>query len=135
METLGIPILGSPSDKHVLISNKALTRAVVRLSGINIAPGVELFQLPFDDEVLKNLEDEIGYPMVVKAATLEDSRGVFIARNMEEVKEYIRKAFELSPEGVVVEKFIPGREIRSCVIQNENGEPVFLPSVIEYHVG
>ena len=136
LETLGIPIVGSASDKHFITTNKVLTRSVLQSAGVSIAPGVELYHPDlFTSDEMSGWEQRFGgYPLVVKAATVEDSIGVFVARNKMQLVEFTSKAFELSPEGVAIEQFIPGREIRSLVIENENSELILLP-IVEYDIG
>lgn len=145
IETLGIPILGSSSDKHFITTNKVLTRAILRSAAISIAPGVELYNSTdvgedSNAEAVSEIErkcfggDNSGYPVVVKASTVEDSIGVFLAYDRQQLLHYIKKAFELSPEGVAVERFIAGREIRSLVIEEADGNMKILP-IVEYDIG
>ena len=134
LEILDIPILGSTADKHFITNNKALTRNFLHAADVCVAPGIELYHQAFDESLIADLEKEHGYPMVVKSATVENSEGVFIAKNRQDVFKYIPECFSLSPEAVVIEKFISGREVRCAVIQDEDENLLFLP-VIEYNVG
>jgi len=134
LEILDIPILGSTADKHFITNNKALTRNFLQAADVCVAPGVELYHQDVDECLITDLEQKYGYPLVVKAATVENSEGVFIATNRQDILKYVQECFLLSPEAVVIEKFIAGREIRCAVIEDENENPLFLP-VIEYKVG
>jgi len=82
--------------------------------------------------VLKDLVTEIGLPCVVKSPCVEDSKGVFHVTDESQLLPSLKIAFELDST-VVVEEFIPGREVRSTILEDENGKLQQLP-MIEYIV-
>lgn len=131
LEMLGFPIIGPSADKHYITCNKAVTRAFFASSGVSIAPGIEIYEKE-DQTYLKEIDGIIGYPCVVKAACVEDSRGVFLVRDRTEITSKVQEAFQLSST-VVIEKFIVGRELRTFVIEEENGNKRFLP-VLEFGI-
>ena len=130
LELLGIPIIGSKAEIHYIVNNKASTRAMLSQAGVNIAPGIHLRKE--DDKECSQLVSKLGYPVVVKAATIDDSVGVFKVIDPENLTKTIMKACELS-DTVVIEKFIQGRELRSCVIEDERHNKVVLP-ILEYGI-
>lgn len=131
LELLKIPIIGSPAEIHYIANNKASTRALLCQAGVSIAPGIHLAK--GDDKDYSQLTSELEYPVIVKAATVEDSMGVFRVMDPENLTNTINKAFELS-NTVVIEKFIPGHELRCCVIEDESHKKVVLP-ILKYGIG
>ena len=80
LEILDIPIIGSTADKHYITTNKATTRAILRSAGVSVPPGVEiLHKEEATENLIDSMEKDYGYPLVVKASTVEDSVGVRIA--------------------------------------------------------
>jgi len=136
-ELLDIPILGPSSDSQGIAFNKINTRARLGAEGIKFAPGCEIKYQDKDDlqnALRKMKENSFTFPVVVKAPCEDDSLGIFIVREEKDLVEAINNAFEFQNKNeVLIEKFIVGREIRTCVIQDENMELMFLP-VFEYGV-
>ena len=130
LELLGFPIIGSDAEKHYITTNKAHTRALLSSAGVSVAPGIEVYNRE-DGSFLEKV-DAIGYPVIVKAACIEDSRGTFLVKSRNGIIDKVHQAFQLS-DVVVVEKFIAGRELRCFVIEDENCDKVFLP-VLEYQI-
>ena len=131
LELLGLPIIGSSAEKHYIATSKASTRALLTSACASVAPGIELYYEQ-DKSFLEKL-DAMDYPVVVKAASVEDSGGVFLVKSRDDVVDKVHQAFQMSNSVVVIEKFIAGRELRCFVIEDGNCEKVFLP-VLEYNV-
>ena len=131
LELLEIPIIGSPAEIHYIANNKASTRALLGQAGVSIAPGIHLAK--GDGKNYSQLTSELEYPVVVKAATVDDSMGVFRVIDPENLTNAINKAFELS-NTVVIERFIRGQELRCCVIEDEGHKKVVLP-ILKYGIG
>jgi D-alanine-D-alanine ligase len=75
-------------------------------------------QLTSPERELQSLLENIGLPMVIKAATQGSSIGTYIVRQESDVLKTIEAAFEYDSE-VLVEKFIDGIELTSTVIGND----------------
>ena len=69
--------------------------------------------------------------MVVKPNTQDNSVGLSFVENLDQLEQAINLARQYDP-CVLLEEFIPGRELRLAVI--EKGDELFIPSVIEYSV-
>jgi len=136
MELLDIPVVGSSSNVQRTTMDKAVTRAILVQGGVQMAKGIVLHQYQLKSTdcslVLKDLVTEIGLPCVVKSPCVEDSKGVFHVNEESELLPSIKSAFELDST-VVVEKFISGREVRSIILEDENGKLQQLP-IMEYVV-
>jgi len=135
IELLNIPLVGSSSNIQRIASDKAATRAILVKGGVRMAKAIVLHQYQFklkEALVFKDVVREIGLPCVVKSPCLEDSSGVFHVSDASELLPTLRHAFELGTR-VVVEEFISGREMRSAMIEDEDGQLQQLP-MIEYFV-
>ena len=121
-DMLGIPVVGSASHCTALATNKAHTRNVVSASGVRVAKAQQLRQ--GDTLTMKP-------PFIVKPTSEDNSLGVTLVWNETQIAEALRVGFELD-ETLLVEDYIPGRELRVAVVQRQ-GELQVLP-MIEYLV-
>lgn len=137
-ELLDIPIVGPSAESQTISFNKITTRARLSIDGIKCAPGCVIKHSEKDNLqiVLEKIRAEkITFPVVVKAACDDDSLGVFVIKEEKDLIKAINDAFSFqNKREVLIEKFIPGREIRTVVIQDENEDLVFLPA-IQYDIG
>jgi D-alanine-D-alanine ligase len=85
-------------------------------AGILTAP-FELLTSP-DDGDYSNLAEKFGVPFFLKPPNCGSSVGVHKVKNEEEFKAAIKDAFQFDKE-VIVEQYIPGREIECSVLGNE----------------
>lgn len=120
LEILNIRYTGSGVAASAIGINKILTKKIVSYEGIPTAPFVILSKHSFGSSAgeLADLVQQIGLPMVIKAATQGSSIGVYIVHHQEEVASALEAAFAFDPD-VLVEKFIGGTEVTSTVIGNE----------------
>jgi len=137
MEMLNLPLVGCPSSIHNITKNKATTKAVLTHSGdkVLMPKGIIVTQRLIESNasaIVDHVRHDIQFPCVVKAATTEDSLGVFLVKTEDQLVQAICKGLALSDE-VLIEKFIPGREVRCAVIEDQNGALHVLP-ITEYNV-
>ncbi len=71
--------------------------------------------------LLRSVEHRLGYPVVVKPAHLGSSIGISVAKNEEELKEGLARAFTLD-DRVIVEKYLADKEDVNCAAYSLNGE-------------
>ncbi|NER00321.1 MAG: D-alanine--D-alanine ligase [Cyanothece sp. SIO2G6] len=121
-DLLNIPVAGSPSHCTALATNKAHTRAVVAASGVQVAKAQHLRR---GDQLTMNP------PFVVKPTSEDNSLGVTLVWDESQIEAALDKGFDLD-DNLLVEDYIPGREIRVGVI--ESGGKLKVPSMIEYLV-
>ncbi|MDC3159912.1 D-alanine--D-alanine ligase [Pseudomonadota bacterium] len=121
-EQLGFPMVGSSAETMKISMDKNLTRNLVSQNGVTVAPG----------ELLRYGErPSISYPFMVKPNSEDNSSGVSLVEDEKTLDHAMEVAFNLDSE-VLVEAFIPGRELRIAVIELNNG--FYVPSIIEYPV-
>ncbi len=128
LESLNITYTGSGVATSVLCIDKVLSKKILSYEGIP-SPGFKILhqkELQDTDAMLASLRQDIGLPMVIKAATQGSSIGTFIVRKEEDIIGAIEKAFKYSQE-VLVEEFIDGKELTVAIIGNN--EPQVLPII------
>ncbi len=120
LEILNIRYTGSGVAASAIGINKILTKKMLSYEGIPTSPFVILSKNSFgtSPQEIIDLVQNIGLPMVIKAATQGSSIGVYIVHKEAEVATALEAAFAYDQE-VLVEKFIDGTEVTSTVIGNE----------------
>jgi len=121
-DILGIPLVGSPSHCTALATNKAHTRNIVSASGVRVAKAQQLRQ----GDTLT-----MQPPFIVKPTSEDNSLGVTLVWDESQIAEALQVGFELD-EILLVEDYIPGREMRVAVV--ERGGKLYVPPMIEYLV-
>lgn len=128
LEIMGLRYTGSGVAASAIGINKVLTKKIVSFEGIPTAPFTIIKKTEFNtsESRIKDLIENIGLPLVIKAATQGSSIGTYIVKDAAAVPKAIEAAFEYDPE-VLVEKFIEGTEVTSAVVGNE--DPEVLPLI------
>jgi len=123
LQILNLPYTGSGVASSAIGINKVLTKKLLAFEGIPTSPFTIIKKNEFNCTTpeIESLMQNIGLPMVVKAATQGSSIGTYIVRDEQDVLKAIQAAFVYDPE-VLVEKFVDGTEVTSTVIGNENIE-------------
>jgi D-alanine-D-alanine ligase len=112
LEVMGIPFTASGVSASAVGMDKGLTRVVLASAGVPIPPGQTL-----DVAKVPSVPPRaLGLPVVVKPCTQGSTIGVSIVRKRTEWKRALDAAFVFGPH-VVVEQYIPGREMAVGVFQ------------------
>merc|ERR1719267_386143 len=72
----------------------------------------------------------VKVPLVVKPCNEDNSRGITLVKNQEDLKAAMEYAFSFD-DRVVVDEYIAGREVRAACIEEEDGTLTVLPK-LEY---
>ena len=126
---LGLPLVGSPGAVLEVAQRKQLTRLVAKSAGIRVPKG-DLIRTGEDDRA-RTLARELGYPVIVKPDETDNSDGLSLVRDGADLAGALVRGREFNSE-VLIEEYIPGREIRGAVLELD-GELTVLP-FIEYLV-
>jgi D-alanine-D-alanine ligase len=116
-EMLRIPYTGCDSFCSALTFNKYFCNIAVKNCGIPVSPSLHFYK---DDKI--SHDEIIGYcglPCFVKPCNSGSSVGVTKAHDREELIAAIKLAFE-TDEQIMVERFIPGREL-TCGVTKWQG--------------
>jgi D-alanine-D-alanine ligase len=110
LDLAGIPYTGSGMLASALAMDKARAKAMFRAGGIPTPRGTLLV----DDRDTVDPDRLGGFPLVVKPNAQGSSVGVHIVQGPEGMGEAFEDAFRYGP--VLVEEYIPGREITVAVL-------------------
>jgi D-alanine-D-alanine ligase len=130
LEILNIPYTGSGVLACVRSMNKVITKAIFTQAGIPTPPawafGEDAFRELGVADALGDVEERLGLPLVVKPVKQGSAIGITIARAHEDVPRGIMSALSYD-DHVMLEQFIPGREIAVSVLGTV--DPIALPAV------
>jgi D-alanine-D-alanine ligase len=118
LETFHMPFTGSTAAGTMMAKDKKLTRDTLKRAGIK-TPYARDLHMDIADEVepiAHDLFKTFPMPVVVKPRHANDSTGVSVARNFDELVKAIDHARVFSPD-IVVEEYITGKEIISGFIE------------------
>ncbi|MBA4395253.1 MAG: D-alanine--D-alanine ligase, partial [Desulfobacca sp.] len=127
LELLGIPYQGSGVLGSAIAMNKRLSKAFFRQEGLPVARDRVIRR--GDNLVLASVVEELGWPIVVKPNSEGSSIGIRIAKNLNELSEFIEYAFVLDQE-VLLEEYLKGREITGGVLGNESLQALPIVEII-----
>ncbi len=129
-EESNIKFIGPNSKTIDLLGNKSNAKELMKQADIPVIPG--------SNGSIKNLEEailvakNIGYPVILKAATGGGGKGIRIAKNSEELQknyEIVKQEAKTSfnDDNIYIEKFIENpRHIEIQILADEHGNIVHL---------
>lgn len=125
LERMGLPFTGSPSSVLWLTTDKIATRDALAASGLPVAPGGRLD--PAHPEILVYVPP----PWIVKPAWEDASVGLegnpVCATEQEALTRAAMLAGRFPGQPVLVERFLPGRELNVSLLADGNGGVEALP--------
>ncbi len=129
-EVSGLTFIGPPSQAIRLMGDKARARRAMREAGVPILPGTEDALESFNEA--KKAAEEIGYPLIIKAAAGGGGRGMRVVRQAKDLESAYNQAqneaaASFSCADVYIEKFIDRpRHIEFQVLGDSHGRVVSL---------
>ena len=134
LETIGIPYAGSKVLGSALGQDKVVMKQILKGENIPIVDYTYFYDFEYlenESLILKNIKS-IGYPVVVKPATLGSSIGINFVKSEKEIKNAIGEAIKYDNK-IVVEKAVSNLiEVNASVIGNNEYQKV---SVLEEVAG
>ena len=120
LDTLGIPYVGSHVLGASLGQDKVVMKQVMKSAGIPIVDYTWFYDTEYIEdkhEILDNIK-KLGYPVVVKPATLGSSVGITFVKSEKDIEEAIDEAISYDTK-IVVEKAVENLvEVNSSVLGN-----------------
>ncbi len=113
LETAEIPYTGSNSVSSVLAMQKDISKQYFR---VNNLPTPKAYILDRPEASRKKLK-RLTFPQIVKPNDQGSTVGLTLAKNIEELEEGVDLAFKYSSK-VIVEEYIPGREIAIGIVKS-----------------
>ena len=127
LEILGVPYTGSGVAACARCMDKVAAKHELRAAGISTPDWVAFNATAFRElragEALEEIEERLGFPLVVKPAAQGSSLGVRFAASAGDVPEALVSAFSYD-DRVLLERHVEGRELALSML---DGEP--LPAV------
>ena len=117
-EMAGVPYVGPGVLSSAACMDKPVSKRLLEAAGLPVARYVELRSSDVTAEVPGALLAELGSPVFVKPANLGSSIGISKAGSAAAVAEALELAAAYD-ERLIVEEFVPGREIEVSVLGNE----------------
>lgn len=122
LEILGLPYTGPGVAACALCMDKVAAKHVLRRGGVPTPDWVAFNATAFRElgagEMLSEIEDRLGFPLVVKPASQGSSLGVKFAGDRSEVPEALVAAFSYDDQ-VMLERYFEGRELAVGVLGGE----------------
>lgn len=130
LQTIGIPFVGSDCYASVVGQDKVLQKLVYQDNNLPVAPYTWFYDVDYEvnqETILSNCK-KLGYPVIVKPASLGSSVGISVCKTEEELKKAISEAMEYDKK-ILVEHVIDNLvEVNISVLGNYKMQEV---SVIE----
>ena len=117
-ELSGIAVSAGNSLDLELAMNKFATKLLAKSIGISCIKGVLLKDYQTKEEMIKRVEKELDYPVIVKPNCSGSSIGIEIVHGREGLKKALDVAFEFDTS-VVVEKAIEDFDEYNCAVLGE----------------
>lgn len=112
LELTNIPFTGSGMLGSAVAMDKDISKRLFLTAGV---PTPEWLMAPAD---IADVEKQIGWPAVVKPSKQGSTVGLSIVKKPEDLAAAIAQAYEFDDE-VMIERFIPGRELTVPVLGDE----------------
>jgi len=116
LELLRIPYTGPGVAASAIGMDKVISKRLFEAAGLNVPPYIIVNSVQAMG--LAEMGSPFGWPLVIKPATEGSSVGIAITTTAQELEKALEQAFH-ADERVLLEKYIPGREITVAVMENE----------------
>ena len=135
LEILGVPYIGPDVLASSIGMDKIMMRRILKEQGIPSLDYVAFYSLDYikdENKYIKEIEEKLTYPVIVKAGNLGSSVGIKKAKNTEDLKDAIEFAMEFSDRIMVENAIVKLKEI-NCSVMGDMIEAV--PSTCEEPIG
>jgi D-alanine-D-alanine ligase len=112
LDLVGIPYIGSGMLASAIAMDKDIAKRLFRAAGV---PTPNWLMAPVDGVQVRR---EVGFPCVVKPSKQGSTVGLSVVRDAAGLEAAIAEAFRFDDE-VMIEQFIPGRELTVPVLGEE----------------
>jgi D-alanine-D-alanine ligase len=133
LEAIGIPYTGSGPAACACCTDKVLAKHLMREAGIPTSDFRSLRESSIKElgaaGALADVQEALGFPLVVKPASQGSALGVKFARTSEELPAAVVGAFSYDSK-ILIERYVKGRDLAVSVLGGpEQGDPAVLPVV------
>ena len=120
LELANVPYVGSGVLASAVAMDKDVTKRLLRDAGLPVVPFIAIKKETWTrdrKELTARIINNFEFPIFIKPANLGSSVGVNKAKNPDELESCIDDAFSYDTK-VLVERFVPAREIELAVLEN-----------------
>jgi D-alanine-D-alanine ligase len=130
LETVGLPYTGSGPLASALAMDKRTAKTVLAQAGLRVPRGLCLGggDLRDPDRLVERVEQELGWPVVVKPNRGGSSLGATLVARPDTFATALEAALR-QDRSVLVEERLRGVEVTGAVLDKEDGPPEALPLV------
>ncbi|MCR4790201.1 MAG: D-alanine--D-alanine ligase [Treponemataceae bacterium] len=124
LEMAEVPYVGCTTMSSSLTMDKEKTKVVWTNAGLPVVPYHCVYKshmAELDEKIIPSIEKDFSYPVFVKPCCAGSSVGASKANNRSELKTSLYEALKWDDK-VLVEKFIPAREIECSVMGNDQAK-------------
>ena len=139
LELFAIPYTGSPPLTLAVCLNKPMTKSMVRGLGLPTAPWCVVRKSDVDGDdtsaILATIRRSVRFPCIVKPAATDGSHGIDANSVVFDAVSALERAASLWDKyggEVLVEEFVPGREINVAIVGNGSAARVLPLSEIVF---
>lgn len=121
LKTIGVPFVGSNVVASAVAQDKIIQKNVFKCEELPITKYYWFYDCDYrddEDKIVKEIEKELDYPMIVKPASLGSSVGISSAENRDELVNAINDAIGYDTKVVVEEKVENLTEVNISVLGN-----------------
>ncbi len=126
LQSIGIPFVGGDVYASVVGQDKLFMKEIFEHESLPVAPYLWFYDTEYEDnmnDILKNIK-KLGYPVIVKPATLGSSVGIKVAHKEDEIKDAIEEAIRYDHK-IIVEKVVENlMEVNISVLGNYENQQV-----------
>ncbi len=120
----GIPLASPDLTASGVFMDKGLTKLMMRALNIPTVEYLRVNERDYEKRgafLLRSVESKLKYPVIVKPSGLGSSIGIRVAKDEEGLKEALEEAFTMD-NGVIIERFLEGKEDVNCAAYALDGE-------------
>jgi D-alanine-D-alanine ligase len=132
LEIMGIPYTGSGVSACIRASDKVLAKHAMRDHQVPTPDFYAFNETAFKDlgaaQALPAIEHRLEFPIVIKPAGQGSALGIKFARTPGDVPAALVAAFSYDRK-VLLERYVPGRDLAVSIISDDGGAPQVLPIV------
>lgn len=141
LKTLGVPFVGPDVTASAISMDKYITKAVLKEADIPVldAKVYTLADYSDMDGMVADIEESIGYPVIIKPVNLGSSVGISVAKTHGELINSLDDAFRYATRVLAEHAISNLREINCSVLGDENEaiaseceEPLHTKEILSY---
>ncbi|WP_027701759.1 D-alanine--D-alanine ligase [Metaclostridioides mangenotii] len=128
LQTMDIPYSGCGSLCSGMCMDKNVSKKMLRDSNLPTAPWTVVKSV---DEIDYDFIEDMGYPVFIKPNSGGSSVATFFVKHKDDVENAVKEGLEVD-EFVMIEKYIPGGEFTSFVLNGEVFPTISIKSDSEF---